>query len=485
MDRISLPMNSRFEKIEQINSEFTRCKCYIMALGKNANGSHIGREATEDALETFKNIPVIAFLYEGEDGKLHAAGHEMELVEKDEKYEWHTKCCPYGVIPDCEFSFEEVTEEDGTISTYLTGEVILWSGKYPEIMDAAYSENVYFNQSMEIKVLDSAEYSEDDGYIDIKKFSASALCLLGKSDDEEYNVKPCFPSASVVPFSLDDEFTALMDEFKYALAESMTIFDEAIEELISEGDIIETSEEVEITADESIEIVKPVETPSKFDALFASYNQKREMIGQAVMALDIRDDDNEHYKCHWVVDFDDSYIYVECNEHNHDDFNHGYGRIPYSMNEEENTIFLTGDLEEMFIKWLTETELETLGRERDDFVAYKASHSTSNEEVDALREFRDQRLAEDHRIEVENVLSQFEDLNGIEEFEELKRNAISYSDVNELENQCYAIRGRTIRVNFSAKSKSAPIPIVNNIPKKQSADDVYGGLFSMYGYNKN
>lgn len=485
MDRISLPMNSRFEKIEQINSEFTRCKCYIMALGKNANGSHISREATEDALETFKNIPVIAFLYEGEDGKMHAAGHEMKLVEKGEKYEWRTKCCPYGVIPECELAFEDVTEEDGTVSTYLTGEVILWSGKYPEIMDAAYSENVYFNQSMEIKVLDSAEYSEDDDYIDIKKFSASALCLLGKSDDEEYNVKPCFPSASVVPFSLDDEFTVLMDEFKFALAESMMISDEVIEEMINEVEVIETSEEVEITTDESIEAVEPVEEPSKFETLFASYNQKRDMIGQAIMTLDIRDDDNEHYKCHWIVDFDDSYVYVEYNEHSQGDHNHGYGRIPYSMNEEEDAVSLTGCLEEMFIKWLTASELETLGRERDDFVAYKASHSTSNEEVEALRKFRDQRLAEDHRVEVENVLSQFEDLNGNEEFEELKKNAIAYSDVNELENQCYAIRGRTVRVNFSAKPKSAPIPIVNNILKKQSADDVYGGLFSMYGYNKN
>lgn len=482
MDRISLPINGRFEKIEQINSEFTRCKCYIMALGKNANGSHISREAVEDALDTFKNIPVIAFLYEGEDGKLHAAGHEMKLVEKDEEYEWRTKCCPYGVVPECEFTFEEVTEKDGTVSTYLVGEVILWSGKYPEIMDAAFSENVYFNQSMEIKPLDAAEYSEDPSYMDIKKFSASALCLLGKSDDEEYNVKPCFPSASVVPFSLDDEFIALMDEFKLAFAESMTISEEAIEELMEETEIVECSEEIEKSIDE---IEEPIKELSKFDTVFASYNQKREMIAQALASLDVRDEDNEHFKSHWTTDFDDTYIYVEYHEYVDGNSDHGFGRVTYSINEDEQAVYLTGELEKMYIKWLTEDELEAIGRERDDFVAYKASHSTSNEEVDALREFKEQRLAEDHRIEVETVLSKFEDLENNAEFEELKKNAIAYSDMDELENQCYAIRGRTVRVNFSAKPKSAPIPIVNNIPKKQSADDVYGGLFSMYGYNKN
>lgn len=474
MDRISLPINSRFEKIEQINSEFTRCKCYIMALGKNANGSHISREATEDALETFKNVPVIAHLYEDEDGNLHAAGHEMKLVENDGKYEWRTVCRPYGVIPECDLSFEDVTEEDGTVSTYLVGEVILWSGKYPEIMDAAYSDAVYFNQSMEIKVLDSEEYSEDASYTDIKKFNASALCLLGKSDNEEYNVKPCFPSASVIPFSLDDEFTALMDEFKFALAESMNPSTEDADE----------HNETSIDPNEESED-KGSETVDKFEALFSTYNKKREMIWLAVRTLNVRDEDNDHYKDFWVVDFDESYAYVEYQEYINEEHRYGHGRVAYSINDDEQTAYITGELEEMFVKWLTADELEALGRERDDFVAYKASHSTSNEEVNALREFKEQRLAEDHRIEVENVLSQFEDLEGNTEFEELKKDAVSYSDLNELENQCYAIRGRTVRVNFSAKTKSAPIPIVNNIHQNQSADDVYGGLFSMYGYNKN
>lgn len=487
MDRVSMLMNARFEKIEKINDEFTRCKCYIMALGKNRNGSYISREAAEAAIPSFVNIPVIAFLYEGEDGKMHVAGHEMKIVENESGYEFRTKCCPYGVVPDCKFEFEDVVENDGTTATYLTGEVILWSGKYPEIMEAIYSDDVYFNQSMEIKVLETKEFSEDSRYIDIVKFNPSALCLLGKSDEDEYNVEPCFPSSSVIPFSLDDEFTKLMDEFKQAFANSSTveIVEESMEEEFEESDPVEVSK-VEIEEEVPVEEPEEHEEPvmSKFDALFATHNQKREMVDRALCALNINDDDNKHYVHHWAIDFDDAYIYVERHEYKDDAGDHCYGRFAYEMNEEANEIHITSDMEEMWIKWLTADELETLQREKDDFVAYKASHSVANDEVEELREFKAKRLAEDHRIDVENVLAAFDDLSGNAEFEALREKAIEYEDMNELENQCYAIRGKSVKVGISQKQKGATIPIVGNINNKPSAEDEYGGLFSMYNLNK-
>ena len=543
MNRISIPVCTRFEIKDKLNDEFLRYKCNVLAIGKNRNGSYISRQAVENALDTFKNIPVIAFMYEGDDGEMHVAGHEQKLIESDGVFRFITACRPYGVVPGDDFAFEDVVEPDGSTATYLTCSVIIWAKKYPEIMNTVYSNSEPWAQSMEIVVNRSKEFNSDTRYIEIEDFSASALCLLGKSDDPKYNVDPCFPSDAILSYSSDEHFFKLVDEFTIALSECFSDIskhennnggvdevnknsldcqniiddfcieseaqvntdkftataekDSSFENMVEEVLESDTKETTETSADvatnsakqeieESIdEIEEPIEEPSKFDTVFASYNQKREMIAQALASFDVRDEDNEHFKSHWAADFDDTYIYVEYHEYVDGNSDHGFGRVAYSINEDEQVVYLTGELEKMYIKWLTEDELETLGRERDDFVAYKASHSTSNEEVDALREFKEQRLAEDHRIEVENVLSQFEDLDGNAEFEELKKDAISYSDMNELENQCYAIRGRTVRVNFSAKPKSAPIPIVNNIPKKQSADDVYGGLFSMYGYNKN
>ena len=499
MEHISLPIKTKFEKVEQINAEFTRCKCYIMALGKNRNGSHFSRESVEDALSTFKNIPVIAFLYEGEDGNLHVAGHEMKVVERDGKMQWATKCIPYGTVPDGAFTFEEVTESDGTKATYLTSEVILWSGKYPEIMDAIYSDDCYFNQSMEIKCLETKKLDSDERYIDITKFSASALCLLGKSDDNDYNVTPCFPSSSVVPYSFDEQFTQLMDEFKFALAdcfsninkEGCEVKEMNIEAILAEFGLTMDQIDFEIGEEMTEEALREkltafvenmnqepaVKTPAEFSS---TYMQKREAIADALAKIGVRDEENDHYEYFWAMDFDDQYLYVEHYVYENDNDKRNVGRIPYSYNEEEKIASVTGEFEEMFIKWLTAEELETLGRERDEFIAYRESHSTENSEVEELRAFRDQRLAEDHQKEVDGVLAEFEDLRENEEFKALCEIAVQYTDMEQLKDRCYAIRGKTMKETFSQKTKPVEvIPVANN-NTPTPADELYGGLFSIY-----
>lgn len=488
-----------------------------MALGKNRNGSYFSKEAVEAAMSTFKNIPVIAFLYEGEDGDLHVAGHEMKVVEREGRMQWATKCIPYGTVPDQAFTFEEVTESDGTKATYLTGEVILWSGKYPEIMDAIYSDKCYYNQSMEIKCLETQKLEVDERYIDITKFSASALCLLGKSDEDEYNVTPCFPSSSVIPYSFDEQFTQLMDEFKFALADCFSknntdgceVKEMNVEAILAEFNMTMEQLDFEITEDMTEEmlrerlsainiepvaepVVEPVEQEPEIQVenqnveFSSTYMQKRKAIADALNAISVRDVDNEHYENYWVMDFDDTYIYVEHYVWANGDDNSNVGRISYSYNDEENVVTLNGEFEEMFIKWLTAEELEALGREKDEFEAYRENHSTENSEVEELRAFRDERLAEDHRIEVAAVLAEFEDLNENEEFTALVEVAEQYTDMEQLRDRCYAIRGKTMKENFSHKVKPAEvIPVVNNANIPNSANELYGGLFSIYGQNKN
>ena len=490
-----------------------------MALGKNRNGSHFSKESVEAAMSTFKNIPVIAFLYEGEDGNLHVAGHEMKVVERDGRMQWATKCIPYGTVPDQAFTFEEVTESDGTKATYLTGEVILWSGKYPEIMDAIYSDECYYNQSMEIKCLETQKLESDERYIDITKFSASALCLLGKSDEDDYNVTPCFPSSSVVPYSFDEQFDKLMDEFKFALADCFSkndtdgceVKEMNVEAILAELNLTMEQIDFEITEDMTeemlrdrlgaIALVLSNELEDQFEqqvenqveehtddqiAEFSStYMQKREAIANALNSIAVRDTDNDHYEHYWMMDFNDEYLYVEHYTFMNGNDESNVGRIPYTYSEEEKTVTLNGEFEEMFIKWLTAEELEALGREKDEFEAYRESHSTENSEVEELRAFRDERLAEDHRIEVEAVLAEFEDLRDNEEFTALAEVAVQYTDMEQLKDRCYAIRGKTMKENFSQKTQPTnTIPVANQVNTTNSTNELYGGLFSIYGQNK-
>lgn len=543
MEHISLPITTRFEKVEQINSEFTRCRCRIMALGKNRNGSHFSRSAVEDAIPTFKNIPVIAYLYEGDDGNMHVAGHEMKVIKRDGHSQFVTKCVPYGTVPDGEFTFEEVTEANGTKATYLTADVILWSGKYPEIMDAVYSDDVYYGQSMEIKCLNTEAFKADDRYTDITKFSASALCLLGKSDDPEYHVEPCFPSSSIMPYSFNEQFAEMMDEFKFALAEclkdadrakeveKMKMSEERIAEVFAELGCDANAASIEITEDMTEDMLRDkiaeymteqgeVETgmaieneaepsaPEDFEtsrpeevevdesempeevklsagAEFAvTYQKKREIIQSALQNVWVSDDANDHYEYFWMCDFDDAYVYVNHSCWNGEEYSCGVGRFAYSWNEEAKAVSITGAFEEMFVKWLTADELAALGKEKDEFAAYKESHSYENAEVEELKQFRDERVAEEHRTNVEAILADFEDLVGNEEFEALRESAINFESLEELETACYAIRGKTMKAKFSVKDKKKPVTTIPVVHDMKPAEELYGGLFSMYGEKK-
>lgn len=531
-ERMSVPIKSRFELIKKMNDEFTLCKAYVMALGKNRNGSHFSRESVEEALPSLCNIPIVAFLYEDEDGNKHVGGHEGEYVEKDGSLTWRSKCIPYGTVPDGDFAFEEVVEPNGTKATYLTANVILWTGRYPEILDAVYSNDYYYNHSMEVKVIKAEKLNIDQRYYDISKFSFSALCMLGKSDNEDFNVEPCFPSSSIIPFSFDEQFSNSMEQFKTALADCFANINsennggedelELDNNQVVETENIETVEEVvdvdQQPQDEHFEVESVIEednvgtiestvindtdvdnahieTNEDFsenentepeNAVFVStYGMKSSAISTALRAMCVNDKENEHYVWYYLCDFDEMYAYITIDETKNNDTSFMHGRATYVYSEVDNTADITGEIEEMYLRWLTKEDLEKLEKERDEFDAYKANHSASNEEVEELRSFKQERLAEDHRIEIEEALTQFEDLVGNFDFEELRTNALNYT-VEDLEEKCFAIRGRAAKVSFSKKPiKEMRIPIVDKVENDAAnSEELYGGIFAKYGYGK-
>ena len=53
MDKsISLEVTFKPFSVQKINDQFTVCKCYVMALGKNRNLSHFTKESVDSALPT-------------------------------------------------------------------------------------------------------------------------------------------------------------------------------------------------------------------------------------------------------------------------------------------------------------------------------------------------------------------------------------------------------------------------------------------------
>lgn len=206
----TLGFTSKLSDFEIVNQEFIRCKCYMLATGDNVNGSDITLKSVQKAMARgeFYNKPVVAHLYRDpeDNNKWRVGGHDSKWVITNTSFDIVNECIPFGVIPEsAELKLEEVLEADGiTTNTYLTCQIILWVGRY-NIMDAAYSDDIYFNQSCELSI--NEYHWKDNDVLAIDDFTFSALCLLNKSDDKSKNVRPCFPSCRVEKmkaFSIDE-----------------------------------------------------------------------------------------------------------------------------------------------------------------------------------------------------------------------------------------------------------------------------------------
>lgn len=268
MERKTIFFNAKVEPVKPVNEEFTLCKVYVCALDKNRNFSNISKEAADDAQPTLYNCPVIGHLIVDDQGNYHMGGHDM-VVEQDKDGTWRFKslCVPYGVIPQQDnVHYEDIEEPNGRgVKTYIVADCILWTGRFPELKEAIYSDECWFGQSMEIGVKEYTPLEEDPNYTNILKYSYSALCLLGKSDDPEHQVEPCFPSSSCQPyeFALHDEtFAEMAAQLKTELSSCFTNTEKGGEDMpekeIKMGEL--SNETVELmSADEEFNIEQQVE----------------------------------------------------------------------------------------------------------------------------------------------------------------------------------------------------------------------------------
>lgn len=202
---MNIDTTAKFSNFQVINKDFTRCRCNIFYTGRNRNRSDITEEALNNliARKGYANVPVVAHLMKDSDGNYRVGGHDSKIILSNEGIEIIDECVPFGVIPeDCNPSMDLIMERSGEQRKYFSVDVILWTHRYP-IMEATYSDEIYFNQSMEV-VYDNYDFDED-GYVVVKDFSLSALCLLNRSLNADENVEPCFESSAVKKFSINED----------------------------------------------------------------------------------------------------------------------------------------------------------------------------------------------------------------------------------------------------------------------------------------
>lgn len=433
----SLKFKAKVTPIEKINDEFTLCKCYVQGVGKNRNFSYMSKENIQRCLPTLSYAPVVGHLIDKLDedgnptGEKYMGGHDYYI---DDDWNLKSACVPYGVVKADSFDFETVKEYEDEIETeYLTAEVVLWTGRYPELMEAIYSDDFYFNQSMEINVSEFRPYEEDSNYTELTDFTYSALCLLGKADDKTSpeHTEPCFVESKVIPvqYSLEkEEFSKVMGELKNELAfyfnkdNTDGKEDEVVEN--EKEEVIETVEEVNEESTEEVVENTTEETPD----------------------AEVNEDTNTE-----------------------------------SENEEvqEDETVVEASVEETVEETVEMSELDSLKAEYEE---YKNSHSHTNEEFNELQKYHDDVEFEKIHAERETMLSdeKYSVLAENEAFAELKKNMDDYS-LADLEKEAkvifadYVSSVGTFSMNDSNKKSTSKIRF--SMKKDTGKTKAYSTLF--------
>lgn len=433
----SLKFKAKVTPIEKINDEFTLCKCYVQGVGKNRNFSYMSKENIQRCLPTLSYAPVVGHLIDKLDedgnptGEKYMGGHDYYI---DNDWNLKSACAPYGVVKADSFDFETVKEYEDEIETeYLTAEVVLWTGRYPELMEAIYSDDFYFNESMEISVSEYRPYEEDSNYTELTDFTYSALCLLGKADDKTSpeHTEPCFVESKVIPvqYSLEkEEFSKVMGELKNELA------------FYFNKDNTDGKED-EVVENEKEEVVETVEEVNE-----ESTEEVIENTTEGTPDAEVNEDTNAE-----------------------------------SENEEvqENETVVETSVEETVEETVEMSELDSLKAEYEE---YKNSHSHTNEEFDELQKYHDDAEFEKIHAKRDAMLSdeKYSVLAENDAFVELKKNMDNYS-LADLEKEAkvifadYVSSVGTFSMNDSNKKSTSKIRF--SMKKDAGKTKAYSTLF--------
>ena len=496
--------SSSISDLTEKNSSFDRGVLRVAYTGRNRNNSFISKETFERCMPSIYNCPIVC-RYDREEDVI--GSHDMELVsDGDGGLRIVNITHPVGVIPESAQYWWEEIEDDSGVHEYLCVDALIWKRQeaYKKIKEDGITD-----ESMEISI---KEGEMVDGVYVIHRFEFTAFCLLGTA-------QPCYESASLEMFSCDDFKKQLADmmqelkesfqtvqpshevvihpqnyseggeevlEQKKALAAEYGLDIESLDFSIDDLSVEELREKFEAMKEQPVEPSANPDDPSESFALEGQFRE--ELYG----ALDVEKIEmcwgvDSRY---WLWDYDKDVSEVYATDVS--DWNI-YG-FTYSMDGDHVVIdfaskkrmkiaivpFDEGSQSDpisgMFAKVVEKyTANDTQWDEK--YQAASDTISSMQTELDALRQFKTDTESAAAKEEREKVFAQFEDLVGVEAFDALRESNAEYS-IEELEEKCYAIRGRTgAPAKFSYEQKTPKLAV----EKTSTTPEPYGGVFAEYG----
>ena len=432
MDNKKIQLFTSLGNLERVNERFAKVKIRIAYEGENRNGSYISKETFEKAIPTLKYVPVVGYYLE--DDKMFD-GHTEKLEIVGDDWTWKSLTQPYGVVTDEAPFWEDVKTLNGEIKSYLTCYAMLWIARYPELEGIKEGD---FAQSMEL-ICNKGYWSEEDNLYHIEDFTFDALCILQKKE-------PCFEDSKItLNFSkekFEEEYKSMITELK-----------EYTFSLLEGGEKMEdnkeiTTEELEVNTEN--EFAKEVEE-----------REDEEMAKKKKCEADNEDEESEEMakkkKCESETE-DDS-------EEEKEDYEVKYNEVV----EELNT--LKADFTDLT------SELEAL----------KSDYSTLKTETEELRKYKSNVEFEQHKVEVDEVLAKYSELEAIDGYSELVKEKYIV-DIEELEKAIkvfafdngVTLTKKNTKKNFSKENAKIPVINKNRDEEISEAEKRYGLGISKY-----
>ena len=457
---------SSLDDLREVNSSFDTGTLQIAYAGENRNKTEISKEAFEEAAKTIFNVPVVCN-YDRETDTL--GGHDMELVKDDDGVRLVNITTPIGCVPEsAEWFWKSVTEDDGRVNDYFCVNVLLWKRQeaYKKV-----KENGVSSLSMEINILSGEDI--DNGLYRIDKFEFTAFAIIG--------VEPCFESASLQLFAKQDfeaQFTEMMRDMKKSFS--------LVKPSVTDG-----GETIKLHHTEGGNIVGENNNPTSTSEFALNSNIMDELI-RVLSAEKFRDRWGDDYARYIYADHDEDVCEVYCWD--------AEDWLLYGFRYEIN-----GDA--IIINWETKQRKKYIIADFDEgeqpspfaavFDSLKESSKKSedfelkfnetsellvkaNSEIENLKLFKKNVEFAELKAEKESLLSNFSDLNGVEDYEALKQDDAGF-DLESIENKCYELRGRRV---FGLKSDLDNVkPVIQKIQRTEpEIEEPYNGLFKKYGY---
>lgn len=444
----------------QANNNLMKVTLYVMSDGKNYNGSSFDLLSMNDAEESIKNTPILAFLVQDEDGNVvDFDGHNMDtkLVNGEDGYElktiYHER--PIGIIPEsCNPRYEKI---DG--KTFFVVDGWIWksysNGSYKII-----EENDSTSVSMEIRV-DDGLYNEDNDVYEIKKYRYEGVTVLGA------NVPPAIEGSKIMKYSSSEVDNKAMLESIYkeiykiesevsnlptdCVAETTTEFEESKKKLDDENVVIKEEEtppvdDSELSEQEGSEVQEEENVETDTVDEFAEKKKDEE-------EEEVEEEEEEK---------------VKKKEEDEDDEEEEYKKKRKCSIEEFSL-----DCFSVFFEEVPSTLEEVCSALVEKFNAL-------NDELNTLKEFKanyDKSVLEQ---EVNNIVEEFSFEE--EEVSDLRTKALNGEiSTKEFKKELFALEGMKMHENkkkFSAKKEETSVRI--SVPSGITKYEPYGDLFRKY-----